>query len=148
MTPAEAVSAFHEALERRDGSAFDVVAEDLVQHAAGPQGRDGLRTTPAILDGDLDHPTASIHRVVAQGDLVVVHLTMHGRHVAPTMPPLAELPPTGSAIAWAFIHIWRVGGGSIVEHGACRDDVGLLAQVGGWPPSRESGASVRAESPG
>jgi hypothetical protein len=25
-----------------------------------------------------------------------------------------------------------VADGSIVEHWACRDDVGLLAQVGGW----------------
>jgi hypothetical protein len=26
-----------------------------------------------------------------------------------------------------------VADGSIVEQRACRDDVGLLAQVGGWP---------------
>jgi predicted ester cyclase len=136
MTPAEIVSAFHEALERRDGAAFELVAEDLVQHAAGPQGRDGLRQTLATLDGDLDHPTAAVHRVIAQDDLVVVHLTMHGRHVASTMPLLAALPPTGKAVAWDFIHIWRVADGSIVEHWACRDDVGLLAQVGGWPLSR------------
>lgn len=136
MTPAETVLAFHEALERRDGSAFGLVAEDLVQHAAGPQGREGLRQTLATLDGDLDHPTATIHRVVAEDDLVVVHLTMHGRHVASTMPLLAELPPTAKAIAWDFIHIWRVADSSIVEHWACRDDVGLLAQVGGWPRSR------------
>jgi predicted ester cyclase len=148
MTPAETVSAFHEALERRDDSAFDLVAEDLVQHAAGPQGRDGLRTTLAILDGDLDHPTASIHRVVAEGEFVVVHLTMHGRHVASTMPLLADLPPAGNAIAWDFIHIWRVADGSIVEHWACRDDVGLLAQVGGWPPPRPSAATGPGESPG
>src|SRR4051794_29247229 len=148
MTPEEILVAFHEALERRDGSAFDLVAEDLVQHAAGPQGREGLRTTLAILDGDLDHPTASIHRVVAQGDLVVVHLTMHGRHVASTMPLLAELPPTGDPIAGAFTHFGGVAGVSIVERGPCRDDVGLRAKVGGGPPSRQSGASVRAESPG
>jgi lactoylglutathione lyase len=140
--------AFQEALGRRDDTAFDLVAEDLVQHAAGPQGRDGLRQTLAILDSDLDHPTATMHRVVAQDDLVVVHLTMHGRHVGSTMPLLAELPPAGQAITWDFIHIWRVADGSIVEHWACRDDVGLLAQVGGWPPSRPSGAEVRAESPG
>jgi lactoylglutathione lyase len=133
MTPAETVLAFQEAIERRDGSAFELVAEELVQHAAGPQGREGLRQTLATLDGDLDHPTATIHRVVAQDDLVVVHLTMHGRHVASSMPLLGALPPTGNAIAWEFIHIWRVVDGSIVEHWACRDDVGLLAQVGGWP---------------
>jgi predicted ester cyclase len=73
---------------------------------------------------------------VAQDDLVVVQLTMHGRHVASTMPLLAELPPTGNAVAWDFILIWRVADGSIVEHWACRDDVGLLAQVGGWPLPR------------
>jgi predicted ester cyclase len=56
--------------------------------------------------------------------------------VASTMPLLAGLPPTGSAVAWDFIHIWRVVDSSIVEHWACRDDVGLLAQVGGWPQSR------------
>jgi len=138
MTPAETVLAFFERTGRRDGSAFDLVAEDLVQHAAGPQGRDGLRQTLATLDHDLDHPTATIQRVVAQDDLVVVHLTLNGRHVASTMPLLAGLPPTESAVAWDFIHIWRVVAGSIVEHWACRDDVGLLAQVGGWPPSRPS----------
>src|SRR5919107_6070683 len=100
MTPAETVVAFHRAAERRDGSALGLVAEDLVQHAAGPQGREGLRQTIATLDHDLDRPTATVHRVVAQDDLVVVHLTMHGRHVASTMPLLAHLPPTGDAIAW------------------------------------------------
>ena len=134
MTPTETVLAFHRAAELRDGSAFGLIAEDFVQHAAGAQGREGLQQTLATLDHDLDHPTATIHRVVAQDDIVVVHLTMHGRHVASTMPLLAALPPTRNAIAWDFIHIWRVADGSIVEHWACRDDVGLLAQVGGWRP--------------
>jgi predicted ester cyclase len=135
MTPAETVLAFHRALERRDDAAFGLVAEDLVQHAAGPQGRDGLRQTLATLDADLDRPAATVHRVVAQDDLVVVQLTLHGHHVASSMPLLGRVPPTGAAVAWEFIHIWRVRDGSIVEHWACRDDVGLLAQVGGWPPS-------------
>src|SRR3954466_16094231 len=136
MTPAETVLAFQEAAERRDDSAFELVAEDLIQHAAGPQGREGLRQTLATLDHDLDKPTATVHRVVAQADLVVVHLTLHGRHVASTMPLLDGLPPTGAGIAWDFIHIWRVANGLLAEHWACRDDVGLLVQVGGWPPSR------------
>ena len=60
---------------------------------------------------------------------------MHGRHVASTMPLLAGLPPTGHAVASDSLRL-RVTGGSLVEHWACRDDVGLLAQVGGSPPSR------------
>ncbi len=132
MTPTETVLAFQEALERDDDSAYAYLAEDFVQHAAGPQGREGFRQTRATLAHDLGELTATVHHVVAEHDLVVVHLTLHGRHVASTMPLLAQVPPTGGAVAWDFIHIWRVADGSIVEHWACRDDVGLLAQVGGW----------------
>jgi len=32
-------------------------------------------------------------------------------------------------VAWTFIHIWRVVDGTIVEHWACRDDLGLLEQL-------------------
>src|SRR5688500_2165337 len=123
MTPAETVLGFHQAAELRDDSAFGLVAEDFIQHAAGPQGRQGLRQTLATLEHDLDNPRSTIHRIVAQDDLVVVHLTMHGRHVASTMPLLAGLPPPGSAVAWYFIYIWRFVDSSIVEHWACRDDV-------------------------
>src|SRR5947208_13762605 len=116
MTPEETVVAFHQKAGRRDGSALDLVAEHLVQHAAGPQGREGLRQTLATLDHDLDKPTATVHRVVAQDDLVVVQLTLHGRHVASTMPLLDGLPPTGAGLAWDFIHIWRVANGLLAEH--------------------------------
>lgn len=135
MTPSEIVLDFHERASRRDESVLELIATDFTQHAAGPQGRDGFRQTLETLRHDLDSPTTEIHRVVAQDDLVVVHLTMHGRHVASTMPLLAGLPPSGSVIAWDFIHIWRIENGQIAEHWACRDDVGLLAQVGGWPRS-------------
>ena len=135
MTPTETVLAFHERASRKDETALDLIAEDFVQHATGLQGRDGFRQTVETLRNDLDGPTTVIHRVIAQDDLVVVQLTMHGRHVASTMPLLSGLPPTGATIEWDFIHIWRVADGAIVEHWACRDDVGLLAQVGGWPRS-------------
>jgi lactoylglutathione lyase len=136
MTPAQIVLAFHERASRRDETALDLIASDFIQHAAGPQGRDGFRQTMETLRHDLDGPTTVIHRVVAQDDLVVVQLTMHGRHVASTMPLLAGVSPTGKEIEWNFIHIWRVANEAIAEHWACRDDVGLLAQVGGWPRSR------------
>ena len=57
------------------------------------------------------------------------HLTVHGTHRASTMPLLADVPVSGQATAWTFIHIWRVEGGLIVEHWACRDDMGLLEQL-------------------
>ena len=57
------------------------------------------------------------------------HLTVHGTHRASTMPLLADVPPSGRPAAWTFIHIWRVADGMIVEHWACRDDMGLLDQL-------------------
>ena len=48
------------------------------------------------------------------------------------MPLLTDVAVTGNEVTWTYIHIWRVADGRVVEHWACRDDVGLLRQVGGW----------------
>jgi predicted ester cyclase len=45
------------------------------------------------------------------------------------MPLLAGATVSGRPTAWTFIHIWRVADGRIVEHWACRDDMGLLDQL-------------------
>ena len=45
------------------------------------------------------------------------------------MPLLADVPATERSVAWTFIHIWRVESGMLVEHWACRDDLGLLEQL-------------------
>jgi predicted ester cyclase len=42
---------------------------------------------------------------------------------------LDGLPVAERAAAWRFIHIWRVASGMIVEHWACRDDMGLIEQL-------------------
>jgi lactoylglutathione lyase len=113
----------------------DLVAETMVNHAAGPQGREGLRQILDTVHHDLGDHDMELHHLVADGDLVVQHVTLHGVHQASTMPLLAPVEPTGREVSWAFIHIWRVEDGQIVEHWACRDDLGLLHQLGVWPPS-------------
>jgi predicted ester cyclase len=124
-----------ELLARRiagDDAVFDeLVAADMVNHAAGPQGRDGLRQILRTIDHDLGPVTVEQHHVIAEGDLVVEHQTVHGTHRASTMPLLADLEVAGRPAAWTFVHIWRVHDGVIVEHWACRDDMGLREQLGG-----------------
>ena len=112
-----------------DTALDDLVAADMVNHAAGPQGREGLKRILRIIDGDLGPVTVEQHYLIGDGDLVAQHLTLHGTHRASTMPLLAGTKVSGRPAAWTFIHIWRVADGMIVEHWACRDDMGLLVQL-------------------
>ena len=115
-----------------DGSALDdLVAENLVNHAAGLQGREGLRRILRTIDDDLGPISVEQHHLVGDGDLVAQHLTLHGTHRNSTMPLLAHTVVSGRPTAWTFIHLWRVADGLIVEHWACRDDMGLLHQLRG-----------------
>lgn len=112
----------------------ELIAPDMVNHAAGPQGREGWRQILETVRNDLGDATIEHHRMIAEGEFVTHHMTMHGRHLASTMPLLAGIAPTGLDVTWTYIHIWRVVDGQVVEHWACRDDVGLLRQIGAWPP--------------
>ncbi|WP_051683504.1 ester cyclase [Blastococcus sp. URHD0036] len=107
----------------------ELIAEDMVNHAAGPQGRNGLAQILRTIDHDLGPVPLEQHHLIADGDTVAQHLTLHGTHRASTMPLLAGLAPSGKSVTWAFIHIWRVADGGIVEHWACRDDMGLREQL-------------------
>jgi len=94
-----------------------------------PQGRKGLKRILRTIDDDLGPVAVEQHHLIGEGDLVAQHLTLHGTHRASTMPLLADAPVSGRPTAWTFIHIWRVVDGMIVEHRACRDDMGLLEQL-------------------
>ena len=129
MSDAKAVVA--EAFRRQQAgdTSLDLVAEDLVNHAAGPQGRDGLAAILAMIDNDLGPVALEQQHLFGEGHLVAQHVTLRGVHRASTMPLLAEIPVTGRPVEWVFIHLWRVADGMIVEHWACRDDLGLLEQL-------------------
>lgn len=112
-----------------DTAVDDLVAVGMVNHAAGPQGREGLKRILRNIDADLGPVSVEQHHLFGEGDLVAQHLTLRGTHRASTMPLLADARVSGRPTAWTFIHIWRVADGMIVEHWACRDDMGLLEQL-------------------
>src|SRR4051812_8210117 len=101
-----------------DTALDDLVAEDMINHAAGPQGRDGLSLILSTIADDLGPVVVEQHHLIGEGSLVAQHLTLHGTHRASTMPLLAGTPVSGRPTAWRFIHIWRVADGMIVEHWA------------------------------
>ena len=121
-----------------DESVIDeLIADDMVNHAAGParQGREGWKQIIATIRTDFGSDfTVENHHLIAEGDLVAHHMTIKGHHQASTMPLMAGVEATGAEVNWTYVHIWRVADGRVVEHWACRDDVGLLRQVGAWPP--------------
>ena len=124
-TAKEVVEEMFRRQQAGDTTALDLVATDMVNHAAGPQGRDGLERILRTIDADLGPVTAEQHHLIGDGDVVAQHVTLHGTHRASTMPLLADMPVSGRAASWTFVHIWRVADGMIVEHWACRDDMGL-----------------------
>ncbi len=82
-----------------------------------------------------------IHDAVAEGDLVVLHATMSGRHVKPFVTydaegkPAQAFPATGRTFAVTQSHWFRVQDGMVIEHWANRDDLGNATQLGWIPPT-------------
>lgn len=82
-----------------------------------------------------------VHEVVAEGDLVVIHNTMSGRHMGVATNYDADgrvseaFPPTGKTFATTQTHWMRVRDGKVIEHWANRDDIGTAVQLGWIPPS-------------
>jgi len=137
--PLEVVREYIDRMSTGDTHALDdLVAADMVNHASGLQGRDGLRRILQVVDNDLGPLSGTTHHLFSEGDLVTQHSTLHGTHRASTMPLLAGVPVSGTAVDWEFIHIWRVVDGLIVEHWATRDDMGLLVQLGSGPQTSRS----------
>jgi predicted ester cyclase len=83
-----------------------------------------------------------IHEAASQDDLVVVHVTMSGRHTGAFVnyrPGTADvetaMPPTGKEFAVTQTHWFRTRDGMVAEHWANRDDLAMARQAGWVPPS-------------
>ena len=81
-TAKEVVEEMFRRQQAGDDAALDLVATDMVNHAAGPQGRDGLERILRNIDDDLGPVTFEQHHLIGDGDLVAQHLTLHGTHRA------------------------------------------------------------------
>jgi predicted ester cyclase len=122
-------------LGRGDESVLDeLVAEDYMNHAATPQGREGWRETIRHVGSDLRQTGIDVHHLFGDNEYACLHMTMHGVHEASTMPLLTGVAVTGREVTWEYTHIFRVANGKLAEHWATRNDVGLLRQLGAWPP--------------
>jgi predicted ester cyclase len=108
-----------------------LVAEGFVDHGAppwAPQGRAGYLRILAFLTSVLQL-RYELHEVVAEGDLVALRATAHGRHNSGHL----GFPPTGKPYAMPVMHMYRQSGGVLTEHWGVRDELAALWQVGALP---------------
>jgi predicted ester cyclase len=83
----------------------------------------------------------TIQDAVVEGDLVVLHATMSGRHTGPFVTydengrAAQAFPPTGKTFAVTQSHWFRLRDGKVIEHWANRDDLGQAMQLGWIPPT-------------
>jgi len=116
----------------------EAAAEPPAARVAGPA---GFYATALWLRGAFADLAFEVHEAVADGDLVVVHNTMSGRHVGPMVGYAADgsvaeaFPPTGRPFATTQSHWFRIADGQVIEHWANRDDIGTAQQLGWVPPS-------------
>lgn len=99
----------------------------------------GLLATGAWMRAAFSDLRLVEHVSVADEHHVLSEITLSGRHTGPFTVfedgKLAQvLPPTGRAFAVRQFHLHRLRGDEIVGHSAVRDDLGMLTQIGAFPP--------------
>jgi predicted SnoaL-like aldol condensation-catalyzing enzyme len=103
-------------------------AVDYEDHTAFPgfaRDRNGTRTIYETFRRAFPGFRATIHRQVAEGDLVTTHKTYRGTHLG----DFNGIAPTGRAITFDVIDIMRVRNGQITDHWGVADVAGLIAQI-------------------
>ena len=106
-----------------------------------PRGPKGFYATALWLRSALADMCWDLNDVVADGDLIAVHTTAHGRHVGPFVFHDQDgnveqaFPPTGKTCSVTQTHWFRMADGKVIEHWANRDDMGSARQLGWIPPS-------------
>jgi predicted ester cyclase len=113
----------------------EITDENVVSHDRRPDepgGVEGVTRTMTWLHRVFSDQRWEIHNLIAEGDLVSVHLTHHGRHTGELM----GIPPTGREFACDYVHILRFRDGKVVEHWSVRDMMGLMTQLGVIPDQR------------
>jgi predicted ester cyclase len=110
--------------------------------AARQPGPAGMYATALWLRAAFSGLRWEVHQAIERDDLVVLHVTMYGRHTGDfvTYQPHttivdAAMPPTGKPFAVTQTHWFRTLDGVINEHWANRDDLAMAMQAGWLPPS-------------
>jgi len=119
-----------ELFTRGDLSAVDrYLGEDFVDHDPPfglGSGREGIRAAAAAIRVGFPDWHSELHRLIAEGDVVVEHFTAGGPHRGEAF----GAAPTGATVTLQGMQIFRFAEGRIVERWGRLDELGMLRQLG------------------
>jgi predicted ester cyclase len=106
-----------------------LMADDFHDTVSGRHGPAVWDTVRAWMEASFSDLVVELHAAAADGDRVLVWVTVHGTHVGSAFPWMEGRPATGRRVAWHQLHVFRLGGEQIVEHWAVRDDLRVLQAI-------------------
>jgi predicted ester cyclase len=113
---------------------YEFLAPEFVGHSPlwpepiqGPDGYKAFLATLGTGMPDLHYPSWTL---IADGDLVAIHLLVDGTFTNELM----GIPPNGKKIAGWNANIWRFAGEKLVEWWQYLDTLELMQQLGAIPP--------------
>lgn len=109
----------------------EYIADNMVNHdTANPvQGLEGFVQFFSTFRAGFPDMRNTIEDIIAEGDKVVMRITVHATHTGTFM----GIPPTGRETTVTGIDILRFENGKVVEHWAEFDRLSLMQQLGVIP---------------
>lgn len=121
------------------GGYFEIYSDDCVFHGYPPDfspDRDGVRGFYETMGQAFPGAQLILEDVITTNDHLVVRFSMSGAQEGELM----GIPPTGITIEQGGMTILRFDGGKCVERWQSFDMLGILRQLGAFPPPPPAGA--------
>jgi predicted ester cyclase len=126
---------FEEALDRRKLDVLDeIVAADCVIHR--PEAQEPIRGLIAFRQGlekilqAYSEFSTTIHDLIAENDRVACRLSHRAVNRGEWTSRVGRHDVAGKAVRWEAIAIFRFKDGKIAEEWVCRDELGMLIELG------------------
>ncbi len=119
---------FDEVVQKGNLAVIDeLVAADFVDHNPGPgqaAGVEGVKQFFSALRAAMSNLKVDLEHVLAEGDLVMTHVSIRGKHTGDLM----GIAPTGRDVTLRISDIVRIANGKAVERWGVEDVSGLVGQ--------------------
>jgi predicted ester cyclase len=134
---------FSEMVDKRSDKLLEELwTEDCVVHrpevSAPIKGWEAFRQAFNRVVGPYSEFRTTIHELVAENELVVCHLSHRVVHSGGdwTSRLGSHAVAAGKVVTWQAITMFRIRDGKIAEEWVCRDELGMLMQLGVVTPSK------------